>query len=258
MTRNQVAYQNYLETSRANRASEEQRRNELQETKRSNVARESENIRSNLEKERENYRANTAREGETHRSNLANELESQRANRAREAENYRSNRANEAIESSKLAESIRSNMARETETHRSNLSNEGLKRAELGETNRHNLATESLSRLQMQNALQVARIGAEARISSATISANTARQNAHEAAVVSKYNAQLQSQTNQNIASRKNMNDLLINQSKVDIANRDRHSREEISRKDRLQRYIDSGIRGANGLMKNIVDIIPF
>jgi len=46
---------------------------ELQESKRSNQAKEAENYRSNLAKEQENYRSNLAKETETNRSNLENE-----------------------------------------------------------------------------------------------------------------------------------------------------------------------------------------
>lgn len=55
MTRNQLQFQQNLETARANRAME-------RENQRSNIAREKENTRSNLAKERENVRHNTTSE----------------------------------------------------------------------------------------------------------------------------------------------------------------------------------------------------
>lgn len=84
MTQNQIAYQNYLETARANRAKEQEqhrsalaseslRERELTETQRSNQAREAENYRSNYAREAELNRSNLAREFENHRANTAAE-----------------------------------------------------------------------------------------------------------------------------------------------------------------------------------------
>lgn len=75
MTQNQIAYQTLQETMLANR-------NREAETERSNRAQEDISIR-NLE--------------ETHRSNVARELETNRSNLAREFETHRTNLANEAI-----------------------------------------------------------------------------------------------------------------------------------------------------------------
>lgn len=101
----------------------EVKRGTLDETIRSNVAREKETNRSNIAREAETYRSNIARERETHRSNTANESialetlgENRRANKAREFENQRSNIAKEN-------ENYRSNTAREKETSRANTLN---------------------------------------------------------------------------------------------------------------------------------------
>ena len=67
MTQNQIAYQNYVETKRANQAREN-------ETHRSNVVNETENERFHRASIAETNRANVARESETNRSNLANEM----------------------------------------------------------------------------------------------------------------------------------------------------------------------------------------
>lgn len=96
MTNNQIQYQRMLEERRSNRAQEI-------ETKRSNLAREGETIRSNLVREAETHRANRANEtigllglNETIRSNVAKETETNRANVAKETETNRSNLAKEA------------------------------------------------------------------------------------------------------------------------------------------------------------------
>lgn len=68
MTRNQLSFQENLETNRHNLATES-----------------------------ENYRSNLAHERETHRANLAQEAETFRANRAREDETHRQNREVNAI-----------------------------------------------------------------------------------------------------------------------------------------------------------------
>lgn len=122
MTQNQIAYQNYLESARANKAREI-------ETTRSNIARETEDRRSHLAQENlsskglaETTRSNRARESETLRSNLARESETARSNRAREAEDRRSNLAKEL-------ETNRSNLAREAETYRANTQSEAIARS---------------------------------------------------------------------------------------------------------------------------------
>lgn len=69
MTQNQIAYWNLQETMRTNRAKEDIQTNTLEETKRSNIARETETNRSNIAKETETNRSNIAKETETHRNN---------------------------------------------------------------------------------------------------------------------------------------------------------------------------------------------
>lgn len=73
---------------------------------------------------------------ESKRSNLAKEAETNRSNLAREAETYRSNRATEQLTASRDAESARANKAREAETNRSNLAQEMLK-AEQNQVSRY-------------------------------------------------------------------------------------------------------------------------
>lgn len=155
------------ETNRHNLATESQARDELTERKRSNLANEQlqqlslsyrgqeiavrqkeldESIRSNKARELETNRSNLAREIETQRSNLAQEKERYRSNVASEQETARSHRATENLRSreiglgySQLAETSRSNRAREQEQYRSNTAREL-------ETNRSNLIYEDLQR----------------------------------------------------------------------------------------------------------------
>lgn len=105
MTSNQIAYWNYAETARSNKA-----------------------------KERETGRTNRVNEaikwhtlGETTRHNVAGEKET-----------LRHNAASEALGSAQLQETNRSNLAREAETNRSNV-------ASLAEVARHNIANEAIS-----------------------------------------------------------------------------------------------------------------
>lgn len=113
MTANQIRYQQHLEeqrsnlareaeTERSNRASEEQKRLELQE----------------------NSRHNLVVEGEAARSNLAKEYENQRAHSASEALQSYSIGTNAQIAYSNLAETSRANLAREAETNRANVAKE--------------------------------------------------------------------------------------------------------------------------------------
>lgn len=130
MTYNQIAYWN------------------LQETKRSNLAREAETARSNRAQEAEAIRANMAREWETNRSNLARESETARADRAYETETKRHNQVSEALGWKQHEENVRANLAREEENRRSNIAREQ-------ETRRSNLANEQIRReanvIQQQN-----------------------------------------------------------------------------------------------------------
>lgn len=95
MTKNQIEYQRNVET------------------KRSNLAVETETARANREREKENFRSNTAREAETLRSNLAKEGENYRSNTAREDETRRNNMVHAAIGWGNLGESKRTNLANE-------------------------------------------------------------------------------------------------------------------------------------------------
>lgn len=97
MTANQIAYQNLLETSRSNLARET-------ETNRANLAQEAlrlqdlqEQARHNVVYEQETHRANVARETETHRANRASEVETNRSNLAKELEANRHNVAQENL-----------------------------------------------------------------------------------------------------------------------------------------------------------------
>lgn len=120
MTTMGLQYLNLQETQRANLEKERQGRDTITETARHNVANE-EVALGNLEVSRgtldESVRSNKAREYETNRSNVAKEFEMHRSNVARENETHRSNVVDEH-------ERNRSNVARETETHRSNVVNE--------------------------------------------------------------------------------------------------------------------------------------
>lgn len=102
MTQNQIAYWN------------------LQETKRSNVSRESETARHNIADETETKRHNVQTETETSRHNLAGESESKRHN----------------------IESERFNISQLQETYRHNVAGENINISQLQETHRHNVASE--------------------------------------------------------------------------------------------------------------------
>lgn len=174
MTRNQIAYQNYAESVRANKAREgETNRSNLAneaETKRSNLARETETNRSNIAREQETARANRATETirsyeavEKNRSNLANEAIGRIQARASTMQAYAAqdnalaNLSNADTRKRELQETYihdreteretnRSNVAKETETNRANQAREletmRYNSQSLAETNRHNEATE--------------------------------------------------------------------------------------------------------------------
>lgn len=88
MTANQIAYQNYLELVRSNKAAEaEKYRNNLRlEAIRQQEADEA--GRHNAAVEYETGRANAAREAELYRSNLAQEFETARSHKANETINW--------------------------------------------------------------------------------------------------------------------------------------------------------------------------
>lgn len=128
MTQMGLNYLQHLETSRANRASEAWRADQLRETARHNVVTEGINTydaqtkRGTLD---ELVRSNQTREVETYRSNLAREQhalssleEAIRSNKARELENVRSNKVSESIKRTEAAEKKRANQAKEAQASR--------------------------------------------------------------------------------------------------------------------------------------------
>lgn len=74
MTALQLQYRNMVETQRSNLVKERQAINELDETKRHNVATELETNRANVVKELELHRSNVTKEKETERHNRQEEL----------------------------------------------------------------------------------------------------------------------------------------------------------------------------------------
>lgn len=133
MTRNQIEYWRLKETERSNRANEQHNRNVLnynyavlEETKRSNLAREAETYRSNRERERlndvianRNWQLSLRQQVELERANQAAEAikremnaETQRANRASEQIRYQQNlltQRQQVIEHRKASETERYN-----------------------------------------------------------------------------------------------------------------------------------------------------
>lgn len=63
---------------------------------------------------------------ETRRSNLAKEAEANRSNVAKELETNRANQAKERLQNAELVETKRSNFAKESETERTNRVNEDI------------------------------------------------------------------------------------------------------------------------------------
>lgn len=145
MTRNEIAYQQFVENRRSNMANE-------RETNRSNVAREA-----------ETYRSNTAKEFETNRHNLATEdlgyknyEETKRHNFSMEdlgfaqlglgysqlGETRQHNRTTETLSQLSNIEQQRANREREAETHRANVAREFQNAAE--QSWRHNLSYDQL------------------------------------------------------------------------------------------------------------------
>lgn len=126
MTQNQIAYWS------------------LQETKRSNAAKEKETNRSNLAVEKETNRHNVATELETNRHNVQTELLMSQSN----AETLRHNQAVEMTNDFVAKEQQRSNLAQEELSGQRNAiaaSQVSLGYAQLGETITHNRATEELN-----------------------------------------------------------------------------------------------------------------
>lgn len=127
------------------------RSRELEETSRSNRAREYETQRSNVARETETHRSNVTQEQETYRSHLASErlrgqeialgysnlAESTRHNLTSESQNLIKLKQDALLRGLSVYEDHRSNLAKEQETARSNLAKES-------ETRRHNQAIEEL------------------------------------------------------------------------------------------------------------------
>lgn len=82
---------------------------------------------------------------ETKRSNLAKETETNRHNVAFENETNRHNVVSEGIDMGNLIELSRHNQATEYETNRHNVASESLDASKLQETQRHNIATEEIA-----------------------------------------------------------------------------------------------------------------
>lgn len=127
MTKNQIDYWN------------------LQEIKRANLAKETENYRSNKAKEDETQRSNLAKEGETNRANLASEGIAF----ANLGEQTRSHMAQESLTQSQLNELIRHQMVNEAELVRANMAAEAElarhNRSVEGETHRANVVSEAMT-----------------------------------------------------------------------------------------------------------------
>lgn len=142
MTRNEILYQQNVETERSNRARET-------ETNRSNLANERENERSHLANEQETARSNRAREAETTRHNV--ETESQ--DWAKLIEQRRANLANEGIKAGTLNEQVRHNKVGESqswaslnEQARHNQEQEDVAIGQLREQHRSNVVSENIKR----------------------------------------------------------------------------------------------------------------
>lgn len=136
MTSDQVQYWKNVEQARANRASENLRRLELEEIKRTNLAQEMERSKLRLA----NYAVGMRNAAATERQNFINyERQKQEA-----LQNLRSYQAN----LTSLAETERANKAREAETTRTNMANEWIKQGELGVKHRSQFEIERSNRAQ--------------------------------------------------------------------------------------------------------------
>lgn len=130
MTQNQIAYWNYKESGRHNRAVEA-------ETHRANRAQETETNRHNVTWEQETERHNRAIEGLTSVQNV---------------ETHRSNVVRESLQAEANAEIARNNRAKEALTHESNLvgfAQVGLGYSQLNEASRHNVVDEKNRQAQL-------------------------------------------------------------------------------------------------------------
>lgn len=127
MTEMQINYRKYQEEARHNRATEQQARDELAETRRHSMATESEAIRSNIENEAIKRQANVINQSHYVRSDAINSAHFARI----DAEAAKHNRETEAIQKYQAVESRRHNMEQEM-----------LQDDQLAETKRHNFETE--------------------------------------------------------------------------------------------------------------------
>lgn len=112
MTANTIAYWNYLETVRSNKARESLTQHQNEEANRHNLATEGlglMNYSLAVKNQQETVRANMARETETKRSNIVRE----RLSALELRETQRSHLATEHLRSSELAETARSHIANE-------------------------------------------------------------------------------------------------------------------------------------------------
>lgn len=177
LTYNQIEWQRHLETTRHNRAVEDETR------------------RSNLAGEGETNRANLAREKETHRSNVVNEtLTSQR-----NAETARSNVANEQLKYQSNIINDTHYQRQDTETNRTNVANEKLRGGELEQKSRANDINELNAWTNARNAATAERNAAtnELQAAASQYSANAsmlAAQARYQQALTSQFLANRQSE----------------------------------------------------------------
>lgn len=169
MTTNQIQYHVLGETTRHDRATEEEThrsnlvaeqlsRDNLREVTRSNRMREKETSKHNRATEKETRRSDKAQEREIKRSNKAKEREARRSNKANESITVQSNLANQGLTEKKIDLEAAARDKQLAEVKRSNLVTEGLRRVEadikrgnlnlgfenLAELTRHNMKQESL------------------------------------------------------------------------------------------------------------------
>lgn len=128
MTEMQINYRKYQEDVRHNKATEQQARDELAETKRHSMATESEAIRSNLESEAIKRQSNIINQSHYERADAINSAHYARI----DAETAKHNRETEAIQRYQAVEAARHNIELES-----------LQQDQLAEQTRHNVETEN-------------------------------------------------------------------------------------------------------------------
>lgn len=208
----------------------------------------------------------------TNSINYNKHLEDKRANVARENETQRAN------------------LAQEAETKRHNLATEEIAQANLQELIRHQTVSEQLSLEQMLNALSVAQIGAQGRVSSAAIGAAASRYASDNAfasnmasvaqrqyateigALTSKYTADMQASTSRDVASMNNAwnsynvsRQIRSNESinSANVAQRERESirnqeqRERESKRTNLVNLINGQSSAASNLAGSALKFLP-